>query len=125
MFPGAAAGCGVRLASPALSQKPSARGSASRKILVRWSPGKPEAYRTSGGKAVTIPTLCCPPAPAVCSCRSRPEAEAILKRVHEAVDHAAEVTRRVQHLDPICVECVRIASQVAKVLHHHKRLVVV
>src|SRR5678815_5899126 len=57
---------------------------------------------------------------------SRPEAEAILERVHESIHHAAVVTGiGIQHRDPIEIKRIWITTQIPKVLHHHKRLVVV
>ena len=53
------------------------------------------------------------------------EAVAILQRVHETVDHVARVAGLIQHLNPIHIKRIRIAAQVAEILHHHERLVVV
>src|SRR5712691_2897086 len=54
------------------------------------------------------------------------EPVAILSSINKAFDHAARVRRiRIQHRDPVQIQQIRIASEIAKVLHHHKRLVVV
>src|SRR5438874_1569438 len=57
--------------------------------------------------------------------RSWPEALAILRRVHEAVDHLMIIAAVLVHrLNPVQIENVRIASEVAEVLHYNKRFVV-
>ena len=56
---------------------------------------------------------------------SRSEAEAIFQRIHEAIDHVSRVARRIQFLNPVQIGSIWISAQVAKILHHHKRLIVV
>lgn len=54
----------------------------------------------------------------------RPEALPVLGGSQETINQIAVVIRLVQGLNPIQVEAVRIASQVAEVLHDDECLVV-
>jgi len=53
------------------------------------------------------------------------ESLSIFLRIDKAGDHAARVVRLIQHSDPVEIESVRLASQVAKVFHHCISLMVV
>src|SRR6266704_5585408 len=56
--------------------------------------------------------------------RSLYEPITVLSRVHEPFHHLTWVAGPIQLHNPVRVQRIRVAPQIAKVLHHHERLVV-